>query len=252
MWSAITVLAQYLVPGATTPDTFSDLLRIGFKSIGIYWYLYVLFFLYLLGVLFAVKKVDLRYLLCVSVAICLSSPLYRGLTSWTIVSVPLYLVFFVLGMFLCKKEMIIRGAELAVVGICGMLVIAYGLILALNGTMLTNLSIPIISATGAFCISLWLIVMAKKYWDHEGVFTILGQHSLEIFLMHSLLIAGARVALPKIGITNMLLHILISCLLSIGIPILASLVLKKIRLYDFVFRPYGKWREIINKRKCVT
>lgn len=149
LWSVITVIAQQVVPGATSPDTFGDLLWIGFKSLGIYWYLYVLFFLYLIGTLIAAKGVDLRCVLCVGVVICLLHPLYGGVMSWTIIDVLQYLVFFVLGMILCKGAPALRGVGLAAVGICGIVVIAYGVFLAFNGTMLSNLSIPVLSAVGA-------------------------------------------------------------------------------------------------------
>lgn len=91
------------------------------------------------------------------------------------------------------------------------------------------------------------MAIAKRYWNRKGAFTILGRYSLEIYLMHSLLVAGIRVVLPKVGITGMLPHILISCVVSMGVPILVAVVLKQIRLADFVFRPYGKWKGIANK-----
>lgn len=57
----------------------------------------------------------------------------------------------------------------------------------------------------------------------------LGRHSMSIYLMHVIFAASSRVALMKLGVTSMLVHFLVGCIIGIVGPLLVELGATKLR-----------------------
>jgi len=59
-------------------------------------------------------------------------------------------------------------------------------------------------------------------------FELLGRNSMAIYLMHILVVAGARIALMKLGMTQASWLILIATLLGVVVPLVCSIIARKI------------------------
>ena len=63
------------------------------------------------------------------------------------------------------------------------------------------------------------------------------KYTFQIYLMHTIFAAGARIMLLKIGITNYSIHLIIGLLVSIYIPVIVSIFSKKIKYTEIFFYP---------------
>ena len=83
----------------------------------------------------------------------------------------------------------------------------------------------------------------KKYsaWYQNlpkaGILRLIGTYSLEIYVLHCFITAANRIILFRLGIDNFYLNVTINLLMATFLPMLASVLLKKMKLYGFFFRP---------------
>lgn len=61
--------------------------------------------------------------------------------------------------------------------------------------------------------------------------------TFEIYLMHTIFAAGIRIVLLKIGIVNYIIHLVFGIISSIYIPVIISVISKKIKFSQIVFYP---------------
>ncbi len=70
-----------------------------------------------------------------------------------------------------------------------------------------------------------------------GVLAFIGTHSLEIYVLHCFITAANRILLIKLGITDFYLNITVNLLMATFLPVLGSMILKKLRLHVWFFKP---------------
>ncbi len=279
VWSVFTIVTKTLFSSVVAEkQNYGNILKIWYKAVDAYWYLYVLVFLYLIGTVICLKKRLFVPVLVISAVSCLCYPLLKFIpNTWTIKLVLLYLFFFVLGMYLQthrqsnnqmdtpkniphigdkthlspkKLRDIFRSGFC---GLAGFSYLAYVLYLALTGTRLYgNLYLPVISALGSFGISVFLIETALMIFKKAGLFSLIGQYSLEIYLTHTFITTANRLLLPKLGINTPLLHVTISCLMGTLLPMGCAWMLKKIGLHGVIFKPCEVWKRRLQRNNSST
>lgn len=109
-----------------------------------------------------------------------------------------------------------------------------------------NALILIAFAIGGVVISIldFKDMTTNKYFDS------IKKYTFQIFLMHTIFAAGARIALLKFGITNYFIHLILGFLASIYIPILVSKISEKIKYTEFFFFPI-RTVKMLKKEKVV-
>lgn len=70
-----------------------------------------------------------------------------------------------------------------------------------------------------------------------GILSYLGTYSLEIYVLHCFITAANRVILIKLGVTGFYLNVIVNLLLAMGLPVLAAIIIKKLKLHAWVFKP---------------
>lgn len=73
--------------------------------------------------------------------------------------------------------------------------------------------------------------------NHAGILSFLGKHSLEIYVLHCFFTAGNRFFLPKLGITGFYASVIVNLISSVAIPVIISIVSKKLKVYNLFFSP---------------
>jgi fumarate reductase subunit D len=68
------------------------------------------------------------------------------------------------------------------------------------------------------------------------IFAFLSKYTTPIFLMHTIFAAGVRIVLNKIGVDNAVIHVVAGLVASFGLPIIASVIMEKLRL-DILYNP---------------
>lgn len=81
-----------------------------------------------------------------------------------------------------------------------------------------------------------LFSISKKYWDYKGLFSYLGESSLEIYIVHMYITCGIRPILKIFHIENFWIAI-ITTLLGPMLLIIGFYILKKMKLWDLFFKP---------------
>ena len=78
-------------------------------------------------------------------------------------------------------------------------------------------------------------VIIGLHETHRSVW--LSKFTMPIFLMHTIFAAPIRVLLMKFGILNPIIHVLFGLTISFIGPIVADIVMRKIKYIDFVLYP---------------
>ena len=108
----------------------------------------------------------------------------------------------------------------------------------------TNAIINIIFALFGTYIS----VINFKNIEKNIILDTFKEYTFEIYLTHTIFAAGVRIVLLKIGITNYVIHFILGILTSIYLPVIMSIISKKIKYTEVFFYPI-KTIEELKERK---
>ena len=109
--------------------------------------------------------------------------------------------------------------------------------------------IPVFNTFAAFMLipGIWLFFEKLKFIGKLKPLVLLGRYSLEIYVLHPLVLGGGKALLLKFFSNNKLpLQMVILAVLSIVIPVLIATACKALHIYDIIFRPLYLFRR---KRK---
>lgn len=221
--------------------TLMDLLLMPVIPMAPYWYLWVLVFYYLIFHWFLGKNISNKIMFAVTAAI---SIIGCFVPAWTRNSknFPYYILFFWLGIYLAKTDFqILRKKWMLPVSLTISTIIAY----LVFGQQIDIKSIPVANLAAALCTTFFILSFFALVFNNRksGPLELIGKYSLEIYVTHCIITAGNRVILPKIGINNFHINVLVNFVLATAIPILCSFVLKRINLHKLIFRPVTWWSD---------
>ena len=229
--------------------TFSDILLIWLKPIYPYWYLYVLVFYYLCFQL----KVFYRHLpiaaLFIFIIVSALSNLIPESAAYyfEIRNILYYAFFFYIGVVISFDGDTYQKYELPIAActftVSAATVLFYragsGFDITDPGSFLWKQKLNFIIALG---ISLMLLCAFRRFFSNEKhtrvrVMSFFGRYSLEIYVIHCVFTAGNRVVLSKLHIDSFYINIILNTSVSVFVPILISLVCKRMNVHKLFFRP---------------
>lgn len=88
------------------------------------------------------------------------------------------------------------------------------------------------------CLKIFLNIKKSRFLD------TIKKYTFQIYLLHTILGAGIRILLLKIGIQNYILHIVLGFIASIYIPVLISIICEKTKYLNFFFFPIKTIKQI--------
>ena len=219
-----------------TEITLLDVVLIWIRPIGVYWYLYVLIALYLIFSINGLTEVNRWILLGIFVAAAVCGQAFD--VPWFEISRILYqAMFFFIGIAGRKyKDWIIGNKWLtwvlffAAVGLC---------LLFWNKEQKTINHIFLVSIVVALGISLalWYVFERVNFIANSRLLRMCGKYSLEIYVIHSLLVTGLRTVFLKVGIHNVYISIVLNLIVSTTAPILFSSFCNKLNIHGLFFKP---------------
>ncbi|SCZ79723.1 acyltransferase family protein [Pseudobutyrivibrio xylanivorans] len=200
-----------------------------------YWYLYVLFFLFAITlttknikrqiVLLAVVIV-LRVLFSLSVFSMFSDIyiIYKILEHW---------IWFVLGMTLAYDKVKFVNSFIGSLLFFLFLVCTVTVQMGYIGGGVVRFILAALACYSVICIvhSFFKDGVQNKYWHFCAKYT------MPVFLMHTLFAAPLRSVLNKIGIGNPSIHIVLGLGISFVGPVVAMIILEKLKPLDFIVYP---------------
>ncbi len=225
------------------PLTVSNLLFLPIKPMAPYWYLWVLFFLYIIFAVFKIKNISMRNIFGITLLSGIIGSCIKFTLSNDIGNVLYYSFPFCIGIvdayigtkYLKEKKLLFLLCTLMSVGIF-VYIVVFGIILY---------NVPILSFISATFISYSIFYLCRMIFLKLNLklFQIIGRYSLEIYVLHCFITAGNRVLLPKIGINNFFINVVINLIMAITLPILFSYIAKKIHVYKYIFKPASFWKK---------
>lgn len=215
------------------------------KPIAPYWYLYCLFFLFATTPTFRNKRVATCALL---VALVLKSIDFTcDIDIYAVAVTFSNVIWFVLGMwfatvdfqrFFKGKRCLWSGLGMSLVFVACSAVSWQGELSEINKFLLGLLA----------CVAvLFLFGYFFKNNVQNRVFGFWAKYTMPIFLMHTIFAAGLRSILFKVGITNVMIHVVLGMMISFIGPIIAAEVMGRFKWMDIFLYP-TKYIRIKNKR----
>ncbi len=230
-----------LLLGNFTSDSMDikSILMIPVLPIAPYWYLYVLIAFYLV---FSWKKFD--SLNCYIILLLLTATsIVSGLGTthyFEISRILYYALFFYIGMLhRAKKDIIIGNKLLSLI-----LFIAAMTLFVLFWNSENNIGktvnkiffVNVIVALG-ISLTIWYFFENIKFLSENRFLQFLGRYSLEIYVIHCIFTAGFRIILPKLGIENVYIGLVLNTAISTAIPIMISVICKRLNIHGLFFKP---------------
>lgn len=201
-----------------------------------YWYLYALFFLFLITPTFRNKSIAIAGLF-----IALAFKAIGVLGEEYGVQVISYIlsneIWFVIGMcmsvFEFKKFLLNRTLIIP---------IATGVIFLLLsvGVYMTEINYGMISFLLGLLACFSIVTLVAKIYEHRKQstsFCILAKYTMPIFLMHTLFAAPLRTMLFRVGIQNVVIHVILGIAISFIGPMIAAQITKKSKWLEFFLYP---------------
>ena len=227
----------------------TDILMIWAKPIDPYWYLYILVALYLI---FSIKKINLfDERICFVIMLCISlvSP-FIHFGYFRITSIMYYSIFFYIGMLYSKNGSLnSKWFTMAIFMTSVVLTLIFWKKTYKADAFISNIPIVKLSVALGIILAMWFVFEHVGFSSNNSLLKLCGRYSLEIYVIHCVFTAGFRTIFPKIGITNVYLSIILNFIISTAIPILFSVLCKKLNIHGLFFKPVTYIANLRDKNK---
>ena len=237
LWSVITGFSKIVLNQFVNRDvSILDILLIAAKPIAHFWYIYVLFFYYLLFSVKTMKRVGKWQALVLGITACIIGKQFAA--PWFALDNFLaYILFFYIGSAYKRHKNWIIGNRRLLLILIPIAVILEMICWDRNQKIYLN-TIPGISTVIAMGISLgvWYLFECCKDLGENTLLCLVGKYSLEIYVIHNFFTSASR-QLPKLGLTNVYVFMLIALLTGIMFPIAFSVLCKRAGIHGLFFKP---------------
>ena len=230
-------------------SVFSDAVNTQVNSIGHdlfvwpqspYWFLYILFLLFVIVPVFKQRKGMIMGLL-LAVVLYLVCTLFMDTDVFILYALPRHLFWFVLGQSLSVFDMPGRQGRKEYFVFASILFAFASVWMSKHD--IENAVLSLLMGMLACSVILPAIWNGKT---NSQVTSGLSRYTMPVFLMHTICAAGIRVVLLKLGITDLLVHLIFGVVFSFGGPMVAAEIMRRIKWLDFFINPLKYVR--INKR----
>jgi len=212
-----------------------DILLIPICPLGPYWYLYAMIILYLIFGLDIVNKINQYVVLIVLFFVSIFSQ-FVSIGNLLGIQRIMFLAFFfyfgkILINFIEKKKYVVMG----------LFVGAIILFILFNQKCDTKIQYALLRSCIAFGLTTGICCIAfslKSFLSKKiGAFLCyFGEHSLEIYVLHVFFVTGLNIIFDKLNILG-IVGLLLTFILAVLMPIICAIILRKIKLYNFFFKP---------------
>lgn len=198
-----------------------------------YWYLYCLFFIFLVMPTF---RSTTGMAAGIVLAILLKGLSMSGIEIriYAIASACSNLVLFVLGMTIARLQMQLDNKRMIGV-LCGGIFLVLSVVFYRQG--IDNEPLRFMMTILACTSVVTLTAANEDRIDRSRVLRLLTRYTLPIYLMHTLIAAPVRIVLLKVGIMNAVVHVVLGLLASIAGPMLAAVIMRRLKYPEFLLYP---------------
>ena len=214
--------------------TWSDILLFPIHPINPYWYLYILILYYAIFSRGPILRHSMAVLYITAVLCILSTFVSDGI--FPLDKLLNFAFFFWLGVCCRHGTAAWFGRPVITAVLLPLSVGAYAL--RWTGHLppqvfpVANMIIPLGIVQG-----LWYGFAHIPALQHSSLFSLFGKYSLEVYLIHCAILAGARTVFPAFIHDHYVLSIALNFALSASLPLLFAVLCKKLSIHDVFFKP---------------
>lgn len=232
------------IGGATVRNaaSFWDLVNIYQTPLGVSWYLYVLWWIYLVVAFLSIWIKSYRHLFIISIVAYFIS-IFTPVNIYVVQKILLWAFFFLLGSWLKHsgiwKRLVNRWKLVSCITIISIAVFLICWQLT-SPTFYVSYDRP---GVKGFIFPFSVILAMASYPILNTVkgfgeyFRKIGKDSLVIYLLHAPIVSVTRITLLKLGVGNVFLHVILGLVMGWFGSVIILYVAKKIPYGDFVFYP---------------
>ena len=196
-----------------------------------YWYLYALFFIFLVTPTFSsVKSAAVGLIVALAAKVLILTG--GGDSVYAVSTVLSNEIWFVIGMSICSFNVQLKGRKIQGT-IFGLLFVILSIVVytaKISGSAI-SFAIGLLA-----CVAVIMMVAGFEEKFGRGM-KLLAKYTMPIFLMHTLFAAPLRSILMKIGIENVVIHVVLGLVISFAGPIIAAWIMKKTKWLEFFLYP---------------
>ena len=219
------------------------------EPIAPYWYLYTLFLLFCL-IPPAVGKRKRNTLVSMFIAACFIKVIYVG---WLadkaipdlVAKVMASALWFYMGMLL--TEFPFKKSKTASIIAAGSIICACFFSYVIYGIPNENRRIQFCFAS-VFAIAITYFFQSKEQYNSNGLINCSVKYFMPVYVLHTIVAAGVRTVLLKIGITSGILHFMVGCGVSVFVPVIIYTIAERHWWLLFWFEPI-KAMKLRNQKK---
>lgn len=137
------------------------------------------------------------------------------------------------------------------IGILGAAITLFWPDIGSENIILSGLTISITKVFAAALIVNASLITAGKYCNRQGMWSFLGKRSLEIYTLHPFITSGIRPLFKVMYMDNYWVNAVVGIFLGIAIPVICSYMLKKLKLWDIIYKPFTFWKNSGYKREII-
>lgn len=254
LWSLILGFSKlFLGSYVNEPVSLTDIIMIPVKPIQLYWYIFVLIIFYVIFAYIRKIKVNIWLLLAITLILCIASHFIPQHLIFDVKRLLYYSFFFTFGMMLeiqkgraqSKTVRIFAGISATVlVMLAGTFYfIFWDRDIFLHDRFIVNIVIALgVSIAACFIFDKVSIIGNSRPLGY------LGRHSLEIYLIHTFVISAVRALYSRIGVYDTAINLITCLILAVAVPLLISIIFRKIRIYDIFFSPVSLFKKTTKKQ----
>ncbi len=237
VFSTITWILKTVFSSSVNAQVKGYLESILLEPISPYWYLYALILVFLITLTFRSKKVAC-ITLSISLALKVITFLPIDINVYAVDIVMQNEIWFVIGMCLCYYELPKR--------FCNKISLVFATLLSITFVVCSVLFYiyEVDSASVRFIMGVIActstVVFAVNFGDANAIKRInakFSRYTMPVFLMHTIFAAGFRAVLLKFGVANGVVHIVLGLIISFAGPIIAAIVMDRIKWLNFIMYP---------------
>jgi fucose 4-O-acetylase-like acetyltransferase len=197
-----------------------------------YWYLYTLFLIFIITIT-AKSKIDFSILLTLSLICKLITILGLNTSIYAIDITFSNWVWFVFGILIATNKLQILKYSTSLILFSAFIILS--ILTYLN--LISFAGFSFIKGIMACYSIIGIIYNLCNNKDYTKVSLFCSKYTMPVFLMHTIFAAPIRSILLHIGISNSIIHIAIGIIASFCGPILAMIIMEKIKPLDFFVYP---------------
>ncbi|MBR0408805.1 MAG: acyltransferase [Clostridia bacterium] len=244
VFSILYIVINNLIPGTNFSHSLKDILYLWKSPIAQYWFLRTLFCLFVLYTLGS-HVLSNVWITVILTALSCAHMLFPELPSFSLGNIISWAFAFGFGACLTSLDSFrFTGARAAAVIAGHVALEAVSLLTGISGMPVV---VEIERAAGIIA-SITLVSLLVQKAPAERFLLFICRYNFPIYLMHTVITAGIRIVLLRVGVHSYAVHVALGMLLGVALPIAAAKVMDKMVWPNLVLYPTQTFKKLKKKR----